>query len=338
MHHDAPYTPISVSELGTLWMAYQQKTMSFQMLRHLSGCAEDDEVRKLLLGVQEEDRRFVDRIAGILKREGAALPIGFGDADVNPAAPPLYNGLFEVSIVRMLAKISMGLYALHLSMSFRKDVRELNEEMTRSAQKLYHRATELMMARGMLVRPPIVTPPGEAAFVKDVSYMKRHGVWHKARPINAVEAAHLYQQYETNLAGFEMMTGFAQTAQSEEAKAYFVRGRELARETIDELGSVLKESDMDPGGASGGRTTESTTPTFSDKLMMYCTNVFTSFGLGGNALGTTFSLRSDLPMKLLSLATKVYQFALDGGKLMIEKQWMEEPPQAENRELLIGST
>ncbi len=132
-----------------------------------------------------------------------------------------------------------------------------------------------------------------------------------------------------------MAKSFVQTAVEPVAKRYFETGRELARETVEMIRSIFMESDMNPASGPAGRASESTTPVFSDKLMMYCTNIMTSFGLGGNALGTSFSLRSDLPLKLIALMTQVYHFAQAGGKLMIRHGWMEEPPQAENRRELI---
>ncbi|MEH7586739.1 DUF3231 family protein, partial [Priestia megaterium] len=73
---------------------------------------------------------------------------------------------------------------------------------------------------------------------------------------------------------------------------------------------------------------------FSDKLMMYNTSLLSTFGLGSNALGGAFSLRSDLPLKMLQLAKDIYSLAKEGGKVMIQNGWLEEPPQIEDRNQL----
>jgi hypothetical protein len=334
--NDKPYIPLSSSEIGTLWMTYQEKTMIIQMLHHFIACSEDREVLTLLSEYQSEELSYTEQIMSIFVQEGAVVPNGFGEQDVKKDAPALYNGLFEVSAFRLLMKISMGLYALHMSMSYRDDIRKLNEAMTAAAQRGYNRATELLLRRGLLARPPIVTPPVDVKFVQSLEYMSGQGILNKARPINTIEIAHIYQQYETNTTGFELMTGFAQTASEEDVRNYFRKGKELAQDTVDMLGALLKESDLHAFAQSSGRTTLSNTPVFSDKLMMYCANLLTSFGLGGNAIGTSFSLRSDLPIKFAAVSTKAYQFAQEGGKIMIKHKWMEEPPQAENRDQLIA--
>lgn len=73
---------------------------------------------------------------------------------------------------------------------------------------------------------------------------------------------------------------------------------------------------------------------FSDKLMMYNTSLLATFGLGSNAIGGAFSLRSDLPTKMAFHAKDIFTFAQEGGKIMIKNGWMEEPPQIEDRNQL----
>lgn len=70
-------------------------------------------------------------------------------------------------------------------------------------------------------------------------------------------------------------------------------------------------------------------------MMLYLTNILTSSAMAGNALGMAFSMRSDLPAKLAVIALNTQGYAKEGGKLMIEHKWLEEPPQMEDRNELI---
>ncbi|WP_143522582.1 DUF3231 family protein, partial [Pseudomonas sp. 2822-17] len=79
---------------------------------------------------------------------------------------------------------------------------------------------------------------------------------------------------------------------------YFSKGTELAKGVIKELSELLvKEGIQVPSTAAGNVTTSKLSP-FSDKIMMYCISLFCSFSLGGNSIGTSFSLRNDLPATL----------------------------------------
>ncbi len=128
-----------------------------------------------------------------------------------------------------------------------------------------------------------------------------------------------------------MMIGFAQAAHDEQVKDYFVKGKELAQKVVRTLSDILSKSDIQPPSTWIGNATDSTVAPFSDKLMMYNTSLLSTFGLGSNAIGAAFSLRSDLPAKMVLLAKDIFTYAQEGGKLMVKNSWMEEPPQSEDR-------
>lgn len=131
------------------------------------------------------------------------------------------------------------------------------------------------------------------------------------------------------------MTGFAQCAKDPDVKKYFVKGKKLSKKIVSDYSKILLESDISVPSSISAKPTASTAAPFSDKLMMYCTSLFCSFGLGSNALGTAFSLRTDLPLSLISTAKDILTYGQEGGKIMAEKGWMEEPPQMEDRVNLI---
>lgn len=133
----------------------------------------------------------------------------------------------------------------------------------------------------------------------------------------------------------QLLTGFAQVAKEKEVRDYFLKGKELAKKIIGEFSSVLLDSDIQPPATWAGKATDSTIPPFSDKMMMYLSNILNSSAMGGNALGMAFSMRSDLPAKLAVVMVDTSQYAKDGGKLMINHKWLEEPPQMEDRNSLI---
>jgi hypothetical protein len=95
------------------------------------------------------------------------------------------------------------------------------------------------------------------------------------------------------------------------------------------MSNLLLESDLPAPVTSGGMITDSSIPPFSDKLMMYNTNLLSMFSLGSNTVGAAFSFRSDLLLKMGSIMTSTFDFAKDGGTILMEHGWMEEPPSSE---------
>ena len=123
-------------------------------------------------------------------------------------------------------------------------------------------------------------------------------------------------------------------AKESEVKKYFIEGKELAKKTITTLGSIFLKSDIQPTSTWAGKVTDSVQPPFSDKLMMYVNSLISTTALGFTALGTSFSMRNDLPIKLALISRDTFSYAKKGAKIMIAHRWMEEPPQMEDRNQL----
>ncbi|UOQ92102.1 DUF3231 family protein [Halobacillus shinanisalinarum] len=327
---------LTATEIGIIWSLYQFKTMMVRVLEHLLEKSEDKESRKILTKLYDGEVRIVNELTTIFNNEQAAVPVGFTKKDVMKGVPRLFDHNFDLMYIRTMAKISIGYYALYSTMSYRKDIRNLNNNLTKHAQKVYDEITELLLNRGVLVRPPHISMPKDSEFVKDQKYISGFNFLQEKRPLNTIEIGHLCYAIETNTMGIQLMTGYAQAAKNKDVQNYFVKGKELAQKIVTEFNDILMRSDIQAPVTWTAKATDSTTPPFSDKLMMYNTNLLSTFGLGSNVIGGAFSFRPDLPIKLAMLAQDIFTFAKEGGKIMIENNWMEEPPHAEDRNKLTN--
>ncbi|WP_088034643.1 DUF3231 family protein [Evansella clarkii] len=324
--------PITSSELGTLWLTYQEKTMILRMLEYFIEKADDDKARNIMTGLYNELDEYVSKIVEIYEQEGAVIPFGYTAEDVNKDAPKLYDNGFDIMLVRLLKEISMGLHALNITMTFREDLNMLFEGLTALTQKYYRISSQYLLEKGLLVRTPYVSMPKSVEFVKDNSYLG--GVilnpFNEKRPLNTVEIAHVHKGIESNLIGLQLILGFGQSANDGEVKNYFKEGAEISKSIIKELSEIMIQTNLPVPQAPGGNATRSTTAPFSDKLMMYCISLFCSFSMGSSSLGTAFSLRNDLPAKMGIFMKDIFEYAHDGADIMIKNGWMEEPPQMED--------
>jgi hypothetical protein len=325
--------PITSSELANLWMAYQEKTMLMRILEHFIEHANDTE-KTLLQSHFKGAAKAVETITGIFQKEGAVIPIGFTEKDVHKGAPKLYDFLFDIMYLHMMTKVEMSLYALFTGMSYRKDIEDFFIGLTADAQAMKSQSTQHLLEKGVLVRPAFVSMPKEVHFVEDKNYMGGFNWFSEIRSLNTIEVSLIHHAIETNLVGMQLMIGFAQVANDPEVKNYLADGMKLSKKIEIDLGEFLRQSFIEPPATHAGKATSSTVAPFSEKLMMYNTSLLTSFGLGSNALGGAFSLRTDLPAKMTLLAKDIFTFAQDGGKIMIKNGWMEEPPQIEDRSQL----
>src|SRR5207237_1004371 len=80
-----------------------------------------------------------------------------------------------------------------------------------------------------------------------------------------------------------------------------------------------------------------TTNIFSDKLIMYTVLAMVAAGIGNYGMALAGSPRRDLGLKYMTLIPEVALYAEDGANIMIKYGWMEEPPQADDRDQLINN-
>ncbi|WP_226681541.1 DUF3231 family protein [Sutcliffiella horikoshii] len=321
---------LSSSEIGNLWMTYQQKTMLARLLEHFLANKRNEEVHNLVQTYYNQEINFINELTELFKRENIVVPVGYVESDVKPSTKPLYDQYFDALFLRVMMKITIGLNALNVSMSYRQDITELYKRFLDVSQNTYNDSTQFLLKDGVLTRPPMIPMPEKVEFVKGEGYMAGFNIFSEKRPLNAIELSLLYQGIETNVLGFQLLRGFEQVTKDKEVKKYFEKGKDLAKQIIDTFSDILLKSDIQPPIVAWGNPTLSTESPYSEKLMMYLTNLLSSFGLTSNALGTSFSLRSDLPTKMTLIAKEIFDYAKDGGQLMIKNGWMEEPPQSLN--------
>jgi hypothetical protein len=331
------HIPLTSSELGNLWIAYQEKTMLLRFLEYFLEHVENQEIEQILKLTYDLSEQIVESIKNIFQQEGAVIPLGFTVNDVNKGAPKLFDYLYEPMFLHMMSKIEASLFALYSTMSYRKDIRQLFKQLTVNAQEMFDQCTQFLLDKGVLVRPPFMSMPKEVTFIKDNNYLSGFNLLRETRSLNAIEISLIHHGIETNLTGMQLMIGFAQVANDKQVQEYFVKGMNLSMDVETTLGEFLRQDYIEPPATHAGKATNSTVAPFSDKLMMYVTNLLGSFGLGSNTFGGAFSLRSDLPMTMARIALKILPFVKEGGEIMIKHGWMEAPPQVEDRKQLTKS-
>lgn len=322
---------ISGSEVGTLWLTYQEKTMILRIIEYFLEKSDDQEAKNILGMLWQELQFYVDQIKKLFEKQGINIPIGYTKADVNIEAPPLFDNGFDIIFLRVLKEMSMGLYAINMNMSYRVEVMQIFEGLTTVTQKVYKLATLYLLRKGLLALPPKVTMPKTTEFIKNKGYLSGLNPFKDKRTLNDIEMGILHHAIESNNVGMQLMLGFAQCAQDKKVKQYFVKGLELAKKQIKLFEEILLDSNIHISIASGSTVTTSTASPFSDKLMMHCTTFLNGFSTVGTSFGTFFSLRRDINLKTTLIAKDVYLYAQEGIELMIKNGWFEEPPQMEDR-------
>ena len=325
---------ITSSELGAIWMTYQSTTASIVLFDLFKSKVIDKEAQNILSAYITDAQDIKSKIINIFNKEEAVIPIGFDERDIIREAPALFDDIFCIMFLRTMMKLNRGHSSVFSAISHSKEVLDMLKLNYDIADKYYVMTTNYLLGKGVLAKPPSVSMQKHVEFIENKNYMSGYNILSEKRSLNTIEVGYINEAIENNILGMQLMTGFAQVATENEVKLYFIEGKEISKNIITELSAVLLQSDIQPPSTWAGKATDSTKAPFSDKLMMYINSLISSSALGFNALGTSFSMRGDLHLKLALIVKNSFSYSKKGGKIMIQHKWMEEPPQMEDRNQL----
>lgn len=323
------------SEIANLWTSYMNDTMLACMLEVFLTNVEDQHIQSVIDSALTISNVHIKKITTFFNEEQLPIPDGFSlERDVNKAAPRLFTDDFYIFLLQNLGKIGMENYAYALSNSARLDISEFYNECLHESTKLYNKASEVMLSKGLFIRAPYIPAPKAVEYVKDQGYLT--GFFGKRRALNVVEITNIYTHMIQNQLGRTVCMGFSQVAKSTQVRDYFIRGRAIGDKHVEIFGSILSEEFLPSASAWDTLPTDSTISPFSDKMLMVIKSGLNAAGIGhyGRSLGT--SPRRDLGAQYARLIAEIGLYAEDGANILIKNNWMEQIPQAPDRDQLAN--
>ncbi|MEK4159435.1 MULTISPECIES: DUF3231 family protein [Paenibacillus] len=257
------------------------------------------------------------------------------NTDVNKEAPRLFTDDFYLFYIQNVGKMGMEFYTMSLSNCARLDICEYFTECLNESARLLNKATEIMLTKGTFIRAPFIPVSKKVEYVQKQSYIA--GWFGHRRPLNAIEMSQIYFNLIQNQLGRTLLMGFSQVAKSKQVRDYMVRGRDIADKHVEIFGSLLSKEFLPSASAWDTMPTESTVTPFSDKLMMFQTATLNAIGIAHYGRALSLSPRRDLGANYVRLTAEISQFAEDGTNIMIENEWLEQPPQATDRDQLAST-
>lgn len=325
---------LTTPEIAGLWKNYLQSTAVLCFMNHSVQYIQDEEIKSL---VKEQIQTLTDNIektTRIFANESYPIPKGFSDLDVNLAAPPLYTDLYALSFVYRYNQMGLNDYATILSKVARKDVVAFIHQLLKSTTQIYLKALDLMLSKGIYDRPPKISYPDKVNFINQQdSFLE---AWlGNARPLNVFELGEIFYTIERNYIGVLLLMSFIQVVKDKEIKEYLIKGKRLAEKQIEVFNKVLKEEEEIGNIPVSMEVTNSTTSPFSDRLIMFFVAITAATGFYLIAFSLSTSMRKDLVAKYSLLMPEIIAYGGEGVKIMINRGWMEQPPQAVDRKALV---
>ncbi|PFO08337.1 hypothetical protein COJ85_03590 [Bacillus sp. AFS076308] len=326
---------LTAAEMAVLWSQYINDTSVICMNNHFLEKSTDPEVRTIIEFTLSVAKSNIEFLQGFFKNEDFPIPFGFTEKDVLPEAPKLFSDTFVLMYLRQMSILAMAASSAALGLATREDVVAFHKKVLQAAVKAQDLTRRLMLKQGTYIRPPFISTPDKVDFVEKQQFL--NGFFGKKRALTVVEITHLFMNVQTNAIGKALITGFGQIAKSEEVKQYLKRGKQIAQKHMDIFSGFLIKEDLPAPMSWDAAVLDSTSSIFSDKLMMFLTSAMIAAGVGNYGMGMAASPRKDLGFQYASLIPEIALYAEDGANIMIKNGWMEEPPQADDKDQLMDS-
>jgi len=320
---------LTAPELSSLWTQYMFDSMSICFIKYALEHIEDNEIREIYNSALLSSETHIKRIKGFLVGENYPIPLGFTDKDVDIKAPRLFQDPFYLYYMYIMTLQGITGYSLSVSTSIRADLRSYYIECNTDVMAFFDKTINVMLSKGLLVRPPTLTPPDTIDFVKHQSFLT--GWFGKRRPLTAMEIGDISFNMNKMHMHAALKLGFSQVAKSQKVRDYIKRGLTITIKHIDKFESIFREEKLNAPMSWQSQATNSTTSPFSDKFIMYQVQLSSQIAIAFYGTALSVTSRRDLGIEYVMLTSELMKFAEDGSNLMIDYGWLEEPPRANDR-------
>ena len=329
-------TQLTSAEMASIWTAYMNDSMSKCILGYFLKDVEDEEIRSIIQHAYDLSSTHIEKLTHIFQKEKLPLPTAFTSEDVNMNAPRLYTDTFMLEYIGHISRAGLLAYGGFVAMSARKDIRSYFMEGLTEVSNLYDTGADVSLSKGLFVRAPYIAYPTKIDFVDSKKYLSGLNPFTNKRPLNAIEISYLHMNTQTAIIGGSLALTFAQTSPRENIQKWMLRGRDITKKHVQLFAKALMDNDLQPPISSEAAITDSTTPPFSDKLTMFFMALLSVLGLGNFSMSAATSQRSDLAVNYERLSLEIAQYAKDGADIMIQNEWLEQPPGTMDKEKLIN--
>ncbi|MFD1038920.1 DUF3231 family protein [Virgibacillus byunsanensis] len=333
MENTEHHVGLTSGEIASLWTTYQNETMTICGITYFLQHTDDDQIRSILEITLTLSQKHKEKITHLFGEEEYPVPQGFSEQDINLQAPRLFSDRLYLEFVLSMTNLSLIAYSEALSFAEQANIIKFYSEVVREVQDLHVKTKDLAKEKGIYIRAPKIPKAKQIDFVKKQNFLS--GWFESRRPLLGSEIAHLSFHAKRNALGQAIIAGYSQVATSKEVRKYFERGRDISGKHTEIFTSILRTNYLSGGAILlTSEVTDSTTPPFSDKLMMYFVTVLIASGIGQYGVAMSTSPRHDLGVHYTRLIAEIAHYSDDGANIMINNGWMEQPPMAVNRKEL----
>jgi rubrerythrin len=330
MHlHDERFTS---SEISNLWTHYIRETLSICVTKYMLKIVKDPEIHSVFKLALELSLKHMNVLRALFKKEEFPIPKGFTEEDVNLEAPPIFTENYCILYIYTMSMHGMQAFSLAFSVSVRKDIRDFYYQCNLDAMNIYNKAIEVLTSKQLLEKPPYYTIPKKVATIKNFKYVT--DVFGKPRAMNSIESGNLYFNLQKSLIAKGSFLAFNQVCKDEEVKQFIEKCKDGANKHVGVFSNLLLKEDLHSPSSLEPEIIHSTVAPFSDKLLLVHSGFLVAAAISYYGAAAVAVMRADLSLLCEKAIIEDIMLYASFGKLIIQKNWMEQPPESNDRRII----
>ena len=320
---------LTSSEIGTLWGEYVNGTVVDIVNRYMFSIIEDESIKSIFQDAIETLAKQKKQIATFIENEGFPVPIGFTESDLFEGKPRLFTDIFCLNYLHIMTLHGLLGHSTSLGVSVREDLRYFYDSCDNDGKRMYHQTIDLLLEKGSFQRDPLFYPANNPEYVSSQDFID--GFFGKGRMLAATEIIGISFNLKKSIMAKTLSIAFSQVTQTQEVRKFLEDAEKAADQQIKTFSKIMQTDNLPVPKSWETEITTSTDSPFSDKLIMYHTGFLFQTAQAYHGAGLASAMRTDLVTTYESTILQNLMVTKKWFNIMVQNNWLEQPPLAPNR-------
>jgi hypothetical protein len=220
-------------------------------------------------------------------------------------------------------------HSTSLGVSVREDLRYFYDACDNDGKRMYHQTIDLLLEKGSFQRDPLFYPTKNPEYVSSQDFTD--GFFGKGRKLSATEIISISINLKKSIMAKTLSIAFSQVTQTKEVRKFLNDAENTADQQIKTFSKIMQTDNLPVPKSWETEVTTSTDSPFSDKLMLYHIGFLFQAAQNYHGTGLASAMRTDLITTYEATILKNLMITKKWFNIMVQNNWLEQPPLAPNR-------
>jgi hypothetical protein len=289
----------------------------------------DPEIHRAFEMAHTMSQKHIKVIESLFDQEKFPIPKGFTEEDVHLDAPPLFTENFCLLDLHAMSIQGSQAYSLAYGVAVREDIRNFYYQCNIDSMDMCNKSIEVLASKGLLEKPPYFITPKKSTTIKSLKYVT--DVFGEPRKLNTIESGNLFFNLQKSMIAKGIFLAFEQCCKDKEVKQFLAKSIDKANKHIGIFSNVLLKENIHSPRSLESEITNSTVAPFSEKLMLFLSGFLVAAAISYYGTASVAVMRADLSIFCEKAILEDILLYGSFGKLAIQKNWVEQPPESDDR-------